>query len=59
MREPRTQVERHGGWLNWAAHHPGWVLLGGVLLGILTMRQSPPSPQQPRNDEGEEVPLFI
>jgi hypothetical protein len=59
MHEPRTQARRRGGWLKWAGHHPGWVLLGGLLLGILAMRGSLHPPEQPRDDEDEEVPLFI
>jgi len=59
MHEPRNQVRQQSGWWDWAGHHPGWVLLGGLLLGILTLTRPAPSPEQPKDDEGEEVPLFI
>ena len=63
----REQAEDNGtiqnkqsrGWFNWAAGHPGIMLLGALVVAIVAL-QKVPEPQETDIDPGgEEVPLFI
>jgi hypothetical protein len=53
------ESERHTGWFNWAERHPGVVLLGALVMGILALQKAPRSEDIERDTTGEEVPLFI
>jgi len=46
-------------WYDWAAQHPGVVLLGAVAVALLAVPTPPRTCDVERNPEGEEVPLFI
>lgn len=48
-----------GGWLDWAARHPGFVLLGALAVTLLATRELPPAEEAGPASCEEEVPLFI
>jgi len=62
MREQQAgeiRPARGNGWLDWAGHHPGLVLLGSLAVAILAFRNSPEPADTELDANGEEVPLFI
>jgi uncharacterized membrane protein YdfJ with MMPL/SSD domain len=46
-------------WIDWAAHHPGIVLLGTLVVAILALSGAPKPEDTTLDSSGEEVPLFI
>jgi len=57
--EASIEPERHTGWFNWVAQHPGVVLLGALVISVLALSKSPGTEETERDTSGEEVPLFI
>ncbi len=46
-------------WIDWAARHPGIVLLGTLVIAILAFSGEPKLEDTDLDSSGEEVPLFI
>ena len=46
-------------WLDWAGQHPGFVLLGTLLVAALLTTGLPTQNQPTSDTSGEEDPLFI
>jgi hypothetical protein len=57
--QPARPQERHTGWLEWAEQHPGFVLLGALVVAILAFRRPSRAIDVQPETTGEEVPLFI
>ena len=47
------------GWFNWAEQHPGFVVLGALLVAVLALNQSLKTVAIDTDSSDEEVPLFI
>jgi len=52
-----VQLEPQAGWMNWALQHPGFVVLGALVLAILTLGKS--STTGDTDTSNEDVQLFI
>lgn len=53
------EIDRLGGWLGWAARHPGIVLLGALAVTLLAVEESPKAEPVVCDSCEDEVPLFI
>jgi hypothetical protein len=58
-RKAAIRFESGPGWLNWAGRHPGFVVLGALVVAILAFTKSPETRDVESDPGDEEVPLFI
>jgi hypothetical protein len=58
-RNAAIQLKPRTGWFNWAEQHPGWVVLGALVVAILALNKSLKTPDLEPDPGDEEVPLFI
>ena len=46
--------------IQWVGKHPGYIVLGAVMIAFLSMQPSSPKPQDQVHDSAiDDVPLFI
>ena len=62
MKAVRNAVFKHGkytDWVKWAGRHPGYFLLGALVMALVSLQQSPNAQDVEINSSADAVPLFI